>query len=66
MGSILLGIASDLQAFNFRETFTDPFEVSLHTVGTFTLSHGSDTGAVVQSVAWSAGGKQGGGAGHGQ
>ena len=29
MGSILLAVVSDLQAFNFHDTFTDPFEVGL-------------------------------------
>ncbi len=29
MGSVLLAVISELQAFNFHDTFTDPFEVGL-------------------------------------
>lgn len=29
IGSILLGVAQELQAFNYRETFTGAFEVLL-------------------------------------
>ena len=29
MGSVLLAVISELQGFNFHDTFTDPFEVGL-------------------------------------
>ena len=36
MGSILLAVVGDLQAFNFHDTFTDPFEVELPQISLLT------------------------------
>jgi hypothetical protein len=53
IGSILLAVASDLQAFNFRETFTDAFEVRLQQNE---AEHGRDSSAfdylILPAAAW--------------